>query len=84
MPNEQILPTAEAFRSEKPNLSVSAAPSQLPFQGSQVRSYHEPLYHRTPLFHRFAAVPLTNYGIAATGSYTPLDSLRDAPPRGEG
>ena len=29
-----------------------------------------------------AAVPLTNYGIAATGSYTPLDSLRDAPPRG--
>ena len=57
MPNVQILPTAEAFRSEKPNLSVSAAPSQLPFQGSQVRSYHEPLYHRTPLFHRFAAVP---------------------------
>ena len=26
---------------------------------------------------------LTNYGIAATGSYIPLDSLRDAPPPGE-
>jgi len=35
----------------------------------------------TLIHHRFAAVPLTNYGIAATGSYNLLDSLRDAPPR---
>ena len=28
-----------------------------------------------------AAVPLIDYGIAATGSYTRLDSLRDAPPQ---
>ena len=76
MPNIQILPTAEAFHSEKPNLSVSAAPSQLQlcikslyaasgynlytFQGSQACGYYEPLYHRTPLFHRcfpFKTVP---------------------------
>ena len=30
-----------------------------------------------------SAKPASNYGIAATGSYIPLDSLRDAPPPGE-
>ena len=33
---------------------------------------------------RLAAGHLQNYGIAATGSYERLDSLRDAPPPGEG
>ena len=80
MPNEQILPTAEAFRSEKPNLSVSATPSQLPFQGSQGRSYTNRSIVERPSS-TAAAVPLTYYGIAATGSYILLDSLRDAPPR---
>ena len=39
------------------------------------------LSRKAPHPSRFAS-HLTNYGIAATGSYTRLDSLRDAPPRG--
>lgn len=37
----------------------------------------------TPHQTRRSAKPASNYGIAATGSYIPLDSLRDAPPPGE-
>lgn len=33
---------------------------------------------------RRSAEPASNYGIVATGSYGRLDSLRDAPPPGEG
>ena len=36
-----------------------------------------------PLIHRKRS-PITFYGIAATGSYDHFDSLRDAPPGGEG
>ncbi len=35
------------------------------------------------LIHRFA-VPLLNYGMIATGNHYNSDSLRDAPPPGEG
>lgn len=38
----------------------------------------------TPHQTRRSAKPASNYGIAATGSYERLDSLRDAPPPGEG
>ena len=37
----------------------------------------------TPHQTRRSAKPASNYGIAATGSYERLDSLRDAPPPGE-
>ena len=61
-----------------------AATISIPFRGAKRALFPTALAHNAPHQSRpFGPRLLTNYGIAATGSYTRLDSLRDAPPPGE-
>ena len=73
-----------------------AATISIPFRGAKGTLSPTTLVHNAPLPSRFTRhLPRRgrlrgslrdapqHYGIAATGSYIPLDSLRDAPPPGE-
>ena len=80
MPKVRILPTAEAFRAEKPTSQTRLRRASSPFRGAKRALFPTALAHNAPHQSRpFGPRLLTNYGIAATGSYTRLDSLRDAP-----
>ena len=91
-----VLPAAEAFRAEKPTSQTRLRRASSPFRGAKGTLSPTTLVHNAPLPSRFTRhlprrgrlrgslrdAPL-RHGIAATGSYTRLDSLRDAPPPGE-